>query len=366
MTKTARSGVLGIAALGLALSGCTSAESAGSAQSQATASPSSSQSGPTTLHMAFVNRLADEQIAHLQSEVSDRSGGALTIGIHPGFPGDSLSIEQDVVNAVIAGDLDLGLVGARAFRELGIHDFDALIAPMAIDSMTAQEAVLSSDLPTRMMAGLQPHGATGLAIIAGPMRRPTAADSPLTTLEDFAGIPFYTFHGEVNRMAVEALGATHIDKPAPERNADIEAGVIRAYENTLAFLAHTVDWPTKYHTTNINLWPAVSVLIANPNMLAALSDAERAALVAAAADTADRATELLVDEAALADEVCAAGARLAAADPRDLAEIEQALAPVHAELRTDPLVAGYLDEIEALTRGIPADSLPIPDGCAAA
>jgi len=316
--------------------------------------------------MAFVKGLADEQVAHFQSEVAERSGGSLAIGIHPDFSSETLSIEQDVVQAVVAGTLDVGLVGARAFRELGIRDFDALVAPMAIDSMAAQEAVLASDIPARMMAGLESRGMTGLAVIAGAMRRPTAAERPLTTLQDFAGIPFYTFHGEVNGMAVEALGARHIDKSAPERNADIEAGSIRGYENTLAFLAHTVDWPTKYHTTNINFWPAASVLIANPTMLGSLSDVQRAAVIAAAADTADQADGLLADEATLANEVCAAGARLAAAAPRDVAEIEQALAPVHAELRADPLVAGYLDEIEILTASIPADSPPIPDGCAAA
>ena len=116
----------------------------------------------------------------------------------------------------------------------------------------------------------------------------------------------------------------------------------------------------------MNLWPSVSVLIAAPQTLASLEESQRAALVDAATDMADRAIGLLPDETQLTEEVCAGGGRLASAPPDALAEIEQAVDRVHAELRTDPLVAGYLDEIEALTAEFAPDSLPIPDGCDAA
>ena len=364
MTRALAFSSLALAFGSFALTGCSS----GSAVEGATSEPSASTTSaldPMTLSIAFVGRLADEQIAHFQSEVTKRSGGALTVQVDPDLAASSLTMEQRIVEAVAAGDLDLGVVGARAFRELGIHDVDALVAPMAIDSMAAQEAVLASDLPDRMLAGLEPHDLAGLAVIAGPLRRPVA-DRPLVSLEDFAAVPFHTFHGEVNAMTVAALGAKHVDAPAEERNAGIEAGGITAYENSLAFLAHTIDWPTKVQTVDINLWPSVSVLIADPTMLASLTETKRAALVDAANDTVDRAVELLPDEAEVAAQVCAADGRLATAGPAALAEIEQALAPVHAELRADPLVAGYLDEIETLTQAIPADSLPVPTGCAAA
>lgn len=352
----------------LALTGCSTSSSSAApdpvTEASATAGTSSAQN-PTALTIAFVGRLADEQIAHFQTELARRSGRALTTAVDPDLAASSLTMEQRIIEAVAAGDLDLGVVGVRAFRELGIHDLDALIAPMAIDSMAAQQAVLSSDLPDRMLAGLESHDLAGLAVIAGPLRRPVA-DQPLTGLEDFTDLPFHTFHGEVNAMTVDALGATHVDAVGEERNPAIETGEIRGYENTLAFLANNLDWPTKYQTVDINLWPSVSVLIAAPQTLASLEESQRAALVGAATDMADRAIELLPDETQLTADVCAGGGRLVTAPPDALAEIEQAVDPVHAELRTDPLVAGYLDEIEALTADLPPDSLPIPDGCDAA
>lgn len=361
MTRSPALVVLSAVLAVLAITGCSTADTSTAAAEDASAPATP----PTSLTIAFVGRLADEQIAHFQTEVSRRSGGALAVAVDPNLTASSLTMEQRIIEAVSAGELDLGVVGVRAFRELGIHDLDALIAPMAIDSMAAQQAVLESDLPHRMLVGLESHDLVGLAVIAGPLRRPVA-DRPLTRLEDFADLPFHTFHGEVNAMTVEALGATHVDAPAEDRNAAIEAGEIRGYENTLAFLAHAIDWPTTYLTANVNLWPSVSVLVADPRMLASLSETEQAAVVEAATDTMARAVELIPDETRLTEEVCAGGGRLATAPAEALAEIEQAVAPVHAELRTDPLVAGYLDEIEALTADLPADSLSTPDGCDAA
>src|SRR5688500_16227901 len=43
-------------------------------------------------------------------------------------------VEEQIVNAVAAGELDFGFVGTRAFADLGIHAFDALTAPFLVDS----------------------------------------------------------------------------------------------------------------------------------------------------------------------------------------------------------------------------------------
>lgn len=368
-TSPRRAGVA-LTLVGATLAGCSAGDPVAAGPSPSTGEPTSTQTTlqpqPITLEMAFVGGLADAQIGHLQEQVAERSGGTLSMAVDPALTADVVTIEQDIIKALRGGDLDVGVVGARAFRELGIHDFDALVAPMAIDSMAAQAAVLDSDLPDRMLAGLEAHDLVGLGVLSGLMRRPSATE-PITTLADFSGLPFYTFHGEINAMSVAALGATHVDKNAEGRNADIEAGTLTAYENSLAFLHHTIDenWPTKTHTASLNLWPSVSVLLMSTSTWESLSDSQRTALQDAATDTAQASFDLLPDEAELVQRVCASGARLATATPEALAEIENALAPVHAELRSDPLVAGYLDEIEALTADLPPESPTIPPGCEA-
>src|SRR5687768_11701218 len=43
-------------------------------------------------------------------------------------------VEEQIVSAVAAGDLDFGFVGTRAFADLDVHAFDALTAPFLVDS----------------------------------------------------------------------------------------------------------------------------------------------------------------------------------------------------------------------------------------
>lgn len=328
----------------------------------ATAAPSP----PTSLRLGFIDGLADAQVDTFLDELGSRSAGSLTVEYPDGFSGATHGAEQTIVRAVADGRLDLGWVGARAFAELGVRDLDVLVAPMVLDSVAAQDAVLASDVPDRMLDALEPLGVTGLAVVPGPVRRPIAADRPLTRLADFRDVPFHAFHADVNAASVTALGAALVDVPPPERNAGIESGSIRAYENSLVFLADKGDWRTNLMTLDVNLWPSVSVLLANPTMLEALPEDRRASLVAAATATARSTPAALPDEDRLVEQACRGGARFALAGPAELAEIRQALRPVLDDLRRDPAAAAHLDAVTELTRGIDPDVPTIPDGCAAA
>ena len=133
----------------------------------------------STLTFAFTGSFADPQVDDFETELSQRSSGAVGIRIVPEFDTDTHKVEQRIIDAVASGGLDLGWVGVRAFAELGVHDFDILVAPMLIDSLDAQRAVLGSDLPARMLASMDDLGVAGLALMGGPLRRPIAADAPL-------------------------------------------------------------------------------------------------------------------------------------------------------------------------------------------
>jgi len=319
----------------------------------------------STLTFAVTGSFADPQVERFETELSQRSSGAVGIRIVPEFDTDTHKVEQHIIDAVASGGLDLGWVGGRAFAELGVHDFDALVAPMLLDSLDAQRAVLASDVPTRMLAGIDDLGVAGLALMGGPLRHPIAADAPLTTVASFAGIPFYSWHGDLNAQSVAALGATNVDLAPHDRNAGIANGTIRAYENTLAYLATTVERRTRIMTGNLNLWPSIGVLIANPATLAALPGAHREALLRAAAAASAHSLDVLEDESALALTVCDAGGSLAEVAASELEAFRARFTPVYERLQADPVTAGYLEEVKALKAGMPADRVEIPPGCEA-
>ena len=261
-----------------------------------------------------------------------------------------------------AGELDLGWVGTRAFTELEVTSFDALTAPFLIDSYPLLDAVLDSDIPDRMLEDLGSLDITGLAVIGGGLRKPLAVDGPLLDPDDYAGITFRTFQSAGHATAITALGATH---SGAMQGVDVatKLGEIHAIENTMNWYGARDARQTPYITINVNLWPQTMALVANPDMLAGLSDAQANSLQEAAADTAARSVELSDIDAEKVGVNCGWGGRFAEATDADLATLRQAVQPVYDELGQNAETAGYIAEIETLKASIVAEPLDVPDGC---
>ena len=94
---------------------------------------------------------------------------------------------------------------------IGDTDFQALTAPMLIDSYPLQQAVLDSDIPAQMLAGLDELGVHGIAVLADGLRKPIAAARPLLRPADYEGITFQAFRSLEHAAAIRALGATPTD-----------------------------------------------------------------------------------------------------------------------------------------------------------
>ena len=148
-------------------------------------------------------------------------------------PGSTSS--EHIVEAVASGELDLGFVGTRALSDLGAPSFDALTAPMLVDSYPLQQAIMDSDIPDRLLVSLDDVGVTGLDVAAGPLRRPLGVSGPFLNPGDFAGTTFHTVRSASNAATVAALGATHTDVFGAERDDGLVDGTIDGTENS-------IDW----------------------------------------------------------------------------------------------------------------------------
>src|SRR5919199_1134738 len=135
--------------------------------------------------------------------------------------GEHTRAETDAIRAVRAGQADLAIVPTRAWHEAGVTSFDALVAPLAVDSMALQAKVLASDLPAQMLAGVTPLGLTGIGILPGPMRKPAGITRALRVPSDYRGTTIAYSRSAVADRALRALGATPVAS-AFER-ADISA-----------------------------------------------------------------------------------------------------------------------------------------------
>src|SRR5215210_8633280 len=108
----------------------------------------------TTLRMATIEDKGapfTENVEEFARQVEDLSGGKLRVKIVWGAEVALLGApgprpEQDVAALIQKGELDLGLIPARAWDELGVSSLQALQAPFLVSTEELVEDVLQSEV----------------------------------------------------------------------------------------------------------------------------------------------------------------------------------------------------------------------------
>ena len=299
------------------------------------------------------------------SQVEVRSDGNLRIKTMDAYGNSSADAEQQVVRAVADGTVDLGWAPTRVFDTMGVTAFQALQAPMLIDSYALEQAVITAGIPGQMLQGVDRIGVRGLGVLADGLRKPVAVKGALLGPTDWRGLTFGTLESQGQALAIRALGATPMVVQGDNRKKALNSGKLQGFEHhLLVYQANALAQLAPYVTANVNLWPQMDVLLANPDRFAALSEQQRSWLDQAAHDATERSVALADQDAQIIQDVCKGGARFANASKADLAALNKALAPVFASLEKDPQTKAFIQQIENLKRSTPADTpLAIPADC---
>ncbi len=325
--------------------------------------------GPVVLRMA--NRDAetdfagDPAVGDFVRRVGELSGGVLRIQVAPYWGNGQPGAEAQIVRAVAAGKVDLGAVGTRIFDTLGVSSFQALTAPMLIDSYPLERAVIASDIPGQMLDGLGKLKLTGLAVLGEGLRKPVAVSRPLLGPADWRGITFAAFRSRGAATAVRALGARPEFLWGRALADALTAGEVQGAESDLrTYSGQARQEQAPYVTANVNLWPRTEALLANPNRFAHLTSEQQGWLHAAAEAAAKRSTSLSARDGELAVALCKSGARFANASAARLAALRQAFVPIYTYLERDARTKAFVAAIVQLKQSTPSGpTLAIPAGC---
>jgi TRAP-type C4-dicarboxylate transport system substrate-binding protein len=283
-------------------------------------------------------------------KVAELSGGALRLARDEKWGLDSTISEAETIRAVQAGGADLAIVPARAWHDLGVRSFDALIAPLAVDTMTLQAKVLSSDLPGWMLAGVTPLGLTGIGILPGPMRKPAGITRSLLGPSDYRRTTIGFNRSAVADHSLRALGATPV--VSAFRGADIAR--FDGVEQQVASVAgNPYERTVRSITGNVNLWPRPLVVVANAKGLQRLSAEQVSWLRSAGREAVGGVaqTQLGLETEGLGQLCRRGGLHLVSATAGQIGQLRSAFEPVHAWLREDRQTSRFLDEIAALRAG---------------
>lgn len=305
----------GLIAIGAA--GCGGSDKAGGA----------SKADTTVLTLANGNG-DSHSLEPFAQAVARLSGGTLRIEFRNDWREGAPDYETGVIGDVAAGKADLGWAGSRAFDDVDVPAFDALHAPLLIDSYPLERKVLESPMTTAMLEGLEPLGLVGVGVLPGPMRKPLGV-ARLVGPEDYSGATIAYQRSQVAAQTLDALGARGAEIPS--------AGSIASYDGVEqqigAIAGNGYDKVATYLAANVNLWPRPVVLFMDREAYETLDDRQRGALRAAArAAIAPSLAQEQADDEEGVGILCRRGVTFVTAADRDLDALRKAVQPVYDSL----------------------------------
>ena len=256
-----------------------------------------------------------EQLLRWADEVERLSTGTLKIEFHNGWRSGEVDYEAGTLADVGDGKVDLAWVGARVFDTVGVESFQALVAPMLVDSHDLQAAVFEAGIPEQMLDGVEELGVVGIGVLPGPMRKLLGKDHPYVTPDDFRGDVIGLQASDVAEQTFTALGATTTRLPS---GADISE--VDGYEQQLdSIWGNHYELEAGFVTANVNLWPRPLVIVAGADVFESLDADQQDVLRDATANAIPGALEASRDEDASGGEgLCRAGMTFATASAAEL------------------------------------------------
>lgn len=255
---------------------------------------------------------------------------------------------QRLARSVAEGEYDLALVQAHAWDALGVDSLVALYLPFLVDSDALIDEIATGDLAAVLLDGLPAADVVPLGLLPGGLRHVVGVEGAFTSLDDFDGAGLRVAYSEATWALFEALGSTPDDPNSTDVDNAVRAGEITGTDSMFRLADAFVDAPAV--AADITPYAHVFTLVANPDALARLSEGQRAALIAAAAETAQWSADTRPSDADEAAALCerAPGTSVVIAGTDAVAEIEASAAPVARALRSDPVVDELVLRIEAL------------------
>ena len=205
-------------------------------------------------------RPAADQIEAFARAVAEHGDGSIVVEPVWHAAGDTADWDQQVARLVTSGELEMGLIPARAWDTEGVTTLRALNTPFLVTTEALVDEIVSDDdLAGELMSGLDEAGVVGLALFPEGLRHPFALSATRCSVPP-------TIQGAVMRAPTsattaamfEALGATtNDDEPDPSTHAGVESSYLLAPPGTA--------------TGNVTFFPKVNSLVINADVWAGLT-----------------------------------------------------------------------------------------------
>lgn len=313
---------------------------------------------PVTLTLVTVDELWASEFSAAAARLS---GGSIRIRTRIAGQG-IVDYERSLVRDVRAGKAELASVGARAWDRMRVTSFQGLVAPFLVDSLELQRRILDGPRVERMLAGVEPLGLVGLAVLPGPLRRPLGLSRPLVGPQDYVGATIGIRYGRVAEASLRALGAT-----AKGYRIGSLAGLDGAELDLTTIANNGYDKRAQELTANVVLWARPETIVIRRDAFRRLAPAQRTILRRAGREAvAPVLARLEREQQEALGELCDRPVALGSASASQLAALRAAVRPVYGELERDARTRRLLADVRTLKPGTVNEPLRCPTAAAAA
>ena len=309
------------------------------------------------------SRPSGAQLASFADAVSRLSDGRIVVTTEYGA-GSGPTADGNVIEAVRADHVDIGLEASRSFSGEGVLTFRAITAPFLIQTNELAAAVSGDPtVTTPMLAGLTASGMTGLGLLPETIRHPFGAKSqPVLGPADYRGKVVRSLTSTETYAVFRALGAEPGFWDLEDFQTRLDTGKIDIVESSFE-LAKSVMGRAAVATGNVAFFPRMNVLFANSGVVSRLSSGDRDILVKAADAARQQAISAITPEEVAAKAYCLEGGQVVNASSQQRQELATAVGPYMAGLEADPATRTVVEAIKALAARTPGPaSPPMPCG----
>lgn len=312
------------------------------------------QGRPVVLTLANPNA-GDADVGDWMQAVERLSHGRVRIELRGGWRSEEVQAERGTLADVRAGKVDIAKIPARAWDTLGVKSFQALQAPLLVDSLELERRVLTGPIGSEMLAGVRAAGVEPVGVLPGPLRLPLGVSRDLRGAGDYRGARIGSRPSAVAAATVRALGGRYVDVAAAASVADLDG-----FDASLADVdGFGYDRQARSVTADVVLWPRAATLVINRDAWRRLAPAQRQILTRAArAAVAPLMGGLRSFDRGGAAILCDRHFPLLRAGAAGIGELRRAVEPVYRQLEADSGTRRALEHIRELKADTPAEPAP--------
>ncbi|GAA4110257.1 TRAP transporter substrate-binding protein [Aminobacter aganoensis] len=270
------------------------------------------------------------------------------------FDGGILGGDDKMLQAAQSGTLELYIGGVAPLsgriKEVQIFDF-----PFMFANREEAGAVLNGPIGRKMLDRMSEIGLTGLAWSEFGFRNLTNGQKPIKSVDDISGLKLRVMQNPVALDTWKALGANAVTMSFSEVFSALETKALDGQENPLAHIyANRIYEVQKYITVTNHVYSPVAI-VASKTWFEGLSEADRKAVMTAAADASAYQAKLIAEnEGKITDQLKATGIEIDAMPDAELAKMREIVKPVvdkyTASVGAD-FVAEFTAAVEAARKG---------------